>query len=223
MKTLFSILLFGFLLAGGEGCAEPARTPANTATAGRAASPAKPAAPAAAVAESAAAQKTAKVVAAAKAQVGVTTGYDPAYVRIPFPNGDVPAATGVCADVVVRALRVAGRDLQALVNADMKANFTQYPQKWGLRKPDPNIDHRRVANLMKWFERQGKTAADGFLPGDIVAWDLNGNGLLHIGVVSDVNSADGKRRLVVHNIGRGAQQEDVLLSWKIIGHYRPFP
>ncbi len=220
-----------------------------------------------------AAQKTARLVAAAQAQVGVTTGYDPAYVKLAFPNGDVPLNTGVCADVVVRAFRAVGLDLQALLNADMKANFKAYPQKWKLKKPDSNIDHRRVANLMRWFERQGMAvpAADGgngktekrksrtgkpkaaakveepgtgavdakaggtpqskisnpqaalFLPGDVVAWDLNGNGLLHIGVVSGAKSADGKRCQLVHNIGRGAQQEDVLESWTIIGHYRPFP
>ena len=162
---------------------------------------------------------------AARAQVGITTGYDPAYRRLDYPGGDVPAGTGVCCDVVVRALRSAhGFDLQKEVHEDMRAHFAAYPKKWGLKKPDSNIDHRRVPNLQAFFQRRGwsvavaKSAA-AYRPGDIVTWDL-GNGLVHIGVVSDRQAASGTP-LVVHNIGRGAQEEDVLFSWEITGHYRP--
>lgn len=160
------------------------------------------------------------IAAAAEAQVGVTVGYDPAYHRLAFPGGDVPPETGVCADVVVRALRKTGVDLQREVNADMKANFAAYPANWGLKKPDPNIDHRRVPNLMKFFERKGKALPEdaAFLPGDIVAWRLPG-GLHHIGIVAPARAEDGKP-VVIHNIGSGARREDVLRQWKIIGHYR---
>ena len=119
---------------------------------------------------------------------------------------------GVCADVIVRAFRSIGVDLQVAVHEDMQRNFREYPQKWGLRGPDTNIDHRRVPNLMKYFERKGKSTTDAFKPGDVVAWRLS-NGLYHIGIVSGPDSA-------VHNIGYGARNEDVLHAWKIIGHYR---
>lgn len=174
-----------------------------------------------------AATNGADVVAAARAQVGVTTIYDPAYVRLAYPGGDVPKERGVCADVVVRALRTTGVDLQRKLHEDMKANFAAYPKNWGLKKPDPNIDHRRVPNLMTWFKRQGqavaitKTGAD-YLPGDVVTWQLPG-GLFHIGIVSDRKVRDGSRPLILHNIGRGAQEEDLLFTYDIIGHYRPYP
>lgn len=161
------------------------------------------------------------LVGAAVAQSGVTTGYDPAYRRLDYPNGDVPRETGVCADVVVRALRGIGVDLQKDMHEDMRANFAAYPANWGLKRPDPNIDHRRVANQMTFFARRGKSraisarAAD-YEAGDIVAWRLD-NGLLHIGVVA---GGDGIRPGVVHNIGAGTQIEDVLFAWEIIGHYR---
>jgi uncharacterized protein YijF (DUF1287 family) len=150
----------------------------------------------------------------ALAQVGVTRTYDPSYVRLAYPNGDVPMERGVCSDVVIRAFRSAGIDLQVEVHEDMRRNFGKYPQMWGLQAPDRNIDHRRVPNLMKFFERRGKSLPlDGeYKPGDVVAWRLD-NGLHHIGVVS-------RGRKVVHNIGAGAQNEDVLRAWKIIGHYR---
>lgn len=153
--------------------------------------------------------------------------YDPAYVKLDYPGGDVPADRGVCSDVVIRAYRVLNIDLQKDVHEDMAANFKLYPKKWGLKKTDTNIDHRRVANLMVFFTRKGKSlpvsdrAAD-YTPGDIVAWDLNGNGLLHIGIVTYDKSEDGKRNKIVHNIGAGHRNEDVLFSWKIIGHYRYF-
>lgn len=149
--------------------------------------------------------------------------YDPAYVSIAYPNGDVPAGTGVCTDVVIRAYRKLGTDLQKEVHEDMKANFKLYPKNWGRKSTDRNIDHRRVPNLMVFFGRKGtkkpmtKNTAD-YLPGDIVCWDLNGR-QLHIGLVVNKKSADGKRYLLVHNIGGGQVAEDILFAWKIIGHY----
>lgn len=159
-------------------------------------------------------------------QVGVTTGYDPSYVKIAYPGGDVPIETGVCSDVIVRAFRKAGLDLQQKVHEDMKAAWSEYPTRWNLNRPDPNIDHRRVLNLMKYLERKGKSLPtsnkrDDYLPGDIVTWDL-GNGVDHIGVVSNVWSEKEKRCLIVHNIGAGARLEDVLFSWTVTGHYRYF-
>ncbi len=165
------------------------------------------------------------ISAAARAQVGVTTTYDPAYRTLAYPGGDVPTSTGVCCDVVIRALRTAhGFDLQRAVHEDMAGNFAAYPRKWGLKKPDTNIDHQRVPNLQTYFTRRGWSLAVGrtaaaFRTGDIVTWDL-GKGLVHIGVVSDRQSRAGTP-LVIHNIGRGAQEEDVLFAWTITGHYRP--
>lgn len=165
----------------------------------------------------------AAIATAARTQVGVTTSYDPSYRRIAYPNGDVPIDTGVCADVVVRALRGIGIDLQSEVNADMRAHFSAYPANWGLSKPDRNIDHRRVPNLRRWFQRKGWSlgvsddAAD-YLPGDLVSWTLP-NGRPHIGVVSSRRAASG-RPLVVHNIALGAREEDVLFAWTITGRYR---
>jgi uncharacterized protein YijF (DUF1287 family) len=174
------------------------------------------------------AQESAETVArAARAQVGVTLFYAPAYARIRYPMGDLPIDRGVCTDVVVRAFRAAGVDLQARVHEDMRRNFRAYPQKWGLKQPDSNIDHRRVPNLQRWFQRQGKAlpvsanAAD-YRAGDVVSWKLP-NGLDHIGVVSAQRSRDGARPMVVHNIGAGAQEEDVLFAWRQTGHYRAFP
>jgi uncharacterized protein YijF (DUF1287 family) len=159
-------------------------------------------------------------------QTTYTHSYDPAYVKLEYPNGDVPKETGVCADVVVRAFRSAGIDLQKELHEDMAKNFKKYPQKWGARKPDKNIDHRRVLNLMAWFVRQKKSQpmtrdARDYLPGDVVAWQLDG-GLLHIGMVSKIKVEGADRYAVVHNIGIGARLEDVLFAWKIIGHYRYF-
>lgn len=161
------------------------------------------------------------VARAAARQVGVTTIYDPAYARIGYPKGDVPAERGVCADVVVRAFRQVGIDLQADVHLDMVKNFGDYPRSWGLRRPDTNIDHRRVPNLMKYFERRGrKLPVDGtYLPGDIVAWRLPG-GLMHIGVVAEDRVPGTERLYMIHNIGAGAREEDVLRAFTIIGHYR---
>ncbi len=167
-----------------------------------------------------------KVNASAVEQTTQTTGYDASWVKIDYPNGDVPLNTGVCADVVVRAFRKAGIDLQKELHEDMKKNFSKYPQKWGARRPDTNIDHRRVPNLMMWFDRQGKSLpitkdAREYLPGDVVAWELD-NGLMHIGMVSKVKAEGSDRYAVVHNIGMGARLEDVLFEWRVIGHYRYF-
>ena len=163
------------------------------------------------------------LVTAAREQVGVTLSYDPAYRRLSYPNGDVPLNTGVCTDVVIRALRQQGLDLQQAVHQDMRANFRLYPKNWGLSRPDSNIDHRRVPNLMTWFKRQGWSLplgqdAERYRPGDIVTWDLGG-GLTHIGIISD-RQAGSDVPLVLHNIGRGTQEEDILFSFKITGHYR---
>ncbi len=167
-----------------------------------------------------------KVVGAGRSQIGVTTAYDPAYSRLAYPMGDVPKERGVCSDVVIRAYRKAGIDFQQLVHKDMRANFSVYPRIWGLKKTDSNIDHRRVPNLEVFFKRQGKAlklvqVSESYKPGDIVSWRLD-NGLAHIGIVSDKKSVIGTRPLVIHNIGQGTQEEDVLFSWKIVGHYRWF-
>ena len=165
-----------------------------------------------------------RVIAGAKQQVGVTRGYDPAYRRIAYPNGDVPRETGVCTDVIIRAFRHAGTDLQVLVHEDMKRNFSAYPRIWGLRRPDTNIDHRRVPNLQTFFTRRGgklpvtRRGAD-YRPGDIVTWRLS-SGVPHIGLVSDVPVRGTDRYQVVHNIGAGAQMEDVLFTYTLTGHYR---
>ena len=167
-----------------------------------------------------------KVNAATIEQTTYTHSYDPAYIKLDYPNGDVPKETGVCADVIVRAFRSTGIDLQKELHEDMKSSFKKYPQRWGARRPDKNIDHRRVMNLMTWFDRQKKSQpmtkdAKDYLPGDVVAWQLD-NGLLHIGMVSKVKVEGAERYVVVHNIGIGARLEDVLFAWKIIGHYRYF-
>lgn len=159
-------------------------------------------------------------------QVGKTTGYDPSYQSLEYPNGDVPIETGVCSDVIVRAFRKAGIDLQKEVHEDMKNNFSAYPTKWGLSGPDANIDHRRVPNLMTYFARKGKSLtsvadSENFLPGDIVTWDL-GYGTDHVGMVVNVWYKPSQRYLIVHNIGGGTRMEDVLFAWTITGHYRYF-
>lgn len=150
--------------------------------------------------------------------------YDPAYVRLSYPNGDVPSDRGVCTDVIIRAYRKLGVDLQKEVHEDMKANFGLYPKMWGLSRPDRNIDHRRVPNLMTYFSRHGVVKpitanAKDYVPGDIVCWNLGG-GLTHLGIVSNKKSADGQRYMIVHNIGAGQVLEDVLFSYTIIGHYQ---
>lgn len=163
------------------------------------------------------------VLAAARAQVGVTIAYDGRYERLDYPGGDVPIERGVCTDVLVRAFRIAGLDLQVAVHEDMRRAFAAYPRLWGLSAPDRNIDHRRVPNLETWFTRHGERgegsddAAD-YHPGDVVSWRLP-NGLPHIGLVSDRRSEAGVP-LVIHNIGAGTREEDVLFAWPVHGHWR---
>lgn len=164
------------------------------------------------------------VVLAARRQIGVTVRYDPAYTPIAYPNGDVLIDRGVCTDVVIRAMRTQGLDLQKQVHEDIRANFAAYPRHWGLRGPDRNIDHRRVPNLQRWFERQGwnldaSQQASTYRAGDLVTWTVSGK-LPHIGIVSNRRSLSGTP-LIIHNIGRGTQEEDVLFAWPITGHYRP--
>jgi uncharacterized protein YijF (DUF1287 family) len=152
--------------------------------------------------------------------------YDPAYVRMPYPGGDVPADTGVCTDEVIRVYRAVGIDLQKEVHEDMEQNFSAYPRKWRWLSShtDTNIDHRRVPNLMVFFGRKGEAlpmtdrAAD-YSPGDLVTWDLGGN-VPHIGIVVDQKSPTAGRYMILHNIGQGPKIEDVLFYWKITGHYR---
>ena len=150
--------------------------------------------------------------------------YDPSYFQIDYPNGDIPANKGVCTDVIIRAYRKLGIDLQKEVHEDMKSHFGKYPKNWGLSQPDKNIDHRRVPNLMTFFERHGtvlsitQNPAD-YKPGDIVCWNLGG-GVMHIGIVSDKKTENGQRPLIIHNIGRGQVLEDMLFDYKITGHYR---
>jgi uncharacterized protein YijF (DUF1287 family) len=161
------------------------------------------------------------------AAIGLTNEkviYDPSYFAISYPNGDVPAGKGVCTDVVIRAYRKVGIDLQQRVHEDMKANFARYPKNWGLSKTDRNIDHRRVPNLMTFFSRHGKKLeptdeSSSYLPGDIVTWDL-GNGVTHIGIVVDRKSPDNERNLIVHNIGNGQEISDCLFQFRITGHFR---
>ena len=166
-----------------------------------------------------------QLVAAARAQVGVTTIYDPAFVKLVYPGGDLPRERGVCTDVIVRAYRDAfGIDLQELVHADMLASFASYPPMWGRRAPDTSIDHRRVLNLKVFFRRKGRqlpvsrSPAD-YAPGDLVTQELPG-GLQHIVIVSDARSEDGTRPLVIHNIGQGTRIEDTLFVYRITGHFR---
>jgi uncharacterized protein YijF (DUF1287 family) len=154
--------------------------------------------------------------------------YDPAYVRLTYPGGDVPADTGVCTDEIIRSYRALGIDLQKEVHEDMLQNFHAYPRKWNWQEssPDSNIDHRRVPNLMVFFSRKGESLpitnrSEDYSPGDLVTWDLGG-GVPHIGIVVDRRSAQSGRYMIVHNIGQGPKMEDVLFSWKITGHYEYF-
>jgi len=163
----------------------------------------------------------------ANRQLETTKNYTQEYVVIAYPNGDLPIETGACTDVIIRSFRASGVDLQKEVHEDMTGNFALYPQKWGLPKPDTNIDHRRVPNLQTYFTRKGKSLpitrnAKDYLPGDVVAWDIDGKGMTHIGVVSNVFDETARRYLIVHNMGWGTKLEDRLIQWKIIGHYRYF-
>ncbi len=166
---------------------------------------------------------TRRLGAAAVARAGVRVRYVPDYVRIPYPGGDVPADTGVCTDEIIRIYRAVGIDLQKEVHEDLEAHFSAYPSR--LRRPDPNIDHRRVPILMTFFTRRGASlpvTADpaDYLPGDVVAWDLLAG---HVGMVVDRRDPTGTRPLVLHNVGQGPVLEDALFAWRIIGHYRWTP
>lgn len=159
----------------------------------------------------------------ARCQIGVTVEYDGSYERLSYPGGDVPIERGVCTDVVIRALRHLDFDLQKEVHEDMKRNFSAYPKRWGLKRPDKNIDHRRVPNLQTFFKRRGwslpvtQKAAD-YKPGDLVTCTVGGN-LPHIMIVSDRKSEDGTP-LIIHNIGAGTEEEDCLFTFPLTGHYR---
>lgn len=158
-----------------------------------------------------------QLVEAAKARLSVRVRYDPAYVALDYPGGDVPADTGVCTDEIIRMYRALGIDLQELVHEDMKKAFSTYPKLWGLKRPDSNIDHRRVPNLETFFRRHGAevTGAEKgrYLPGDLVTWDLNGRGLWHIGMVVAEDT-------FVHNIGSGPELTKGISQWKVLGHFR---
>ena len=150
--------------------------------------------------------------------------YDPRYFSIAYPNGDVPADRGVCTDVIIRAYRKMGIDLQKEVHEDMRSHFYLYPKNWSMTTTDTNIDHRRVPNLMKFFSRQGEELpitqnADDYKTGDIVCWSLK-RGMTHIGIVVNRKSADRNRNLIVHNIGSGQEVADCLFTYPIIGHYQ---
>ncbi|MGL4229736.1 MAG: DUF1287 domain-containing protein [Casimicrobium sp.] len=162
-----------------------------------------------------------KFVQASRAQVGVTTSYDPAYRRISYPSGDVPQSTGVCTDVLIRALRAQGIDLQKLVHEDMRANFAKYPRNWGLNAPDTNIDHRRVPNLQRFFARKGFELRenDALRPGDVITWRLP-QGAPHIGVVSDRKESLSSDYLIIHNIGWGTREESASSIGTVTGRYR---
>jgi len=161
---------------------------------------------------------------AAENRLQTTVVYDGSYHAIKYPNGDVPANIGVCTDVIIRIYRELGIDLQQLVHIDMQRNFALYPTIWGLKRPDPNIDHRRVPNLQVFFSRFGKrleisSKATDYKAGDIVTWMLPGN-LPHIGIVVTDRTADEERPLIVHNVGSGPEKSDFLFSFPITGHYR---
>lgn len=164
---------------------------------------------------------------AARRQIGVTTAYDGTYVALAYPNGDLPMERGVCTDVVIRACRVAfALDLQQAVHEDMKRHFSRYPANWGLKRPDRNIDHRRVPNLQVYFTRlhtalPKPTRQTKFLPGDLVTSLLPGN-LPHIMIISN-RTAEDSTPLVIHNIGRGAREENALFAFPLTGHYRLKP
>ena len=177
-----------------------------------------------------------KLAAAAVERTSHPVRYDPAYVGIKYPMGDVPADTGVCSDVIIRSYRNLGIDLQVLVHNDMRRAFGKYPKRWGHKRTDKNIDHRRVPNLRVFFSRHGKKlkisniAAD-YKPGDLVTWDLTGTKnsslihtkLPHIGIVTSRSTPDGARPLIAHNIGEGPKLNDILFEYKITGHYRYQP
>ena len=167
------------------------------------------------------------MIESARSRVHLNEKYDPSYFRISYPGGDVPNDRGVCTDVVIRAYREIGIDLQVLVHEDMLRNFHSYPKIWGLKRPDTNIDHRRVPNLQTFLNRQSASLPvsqinEDYQPGDLVTWMLPGN-LPHIGIVSNRTAQYSTRPLILHNIGNGTSEEDILFTYKITGHYRYIP
>ena len=167
---------------------------------------------------------TNELIGAALDRIKHDVRYDGSYRGISYPGGDVPDNIGVCTDLVIRSYRVVGIDLQKEVHEDMVLAFGEYPDLWGLRKPDPNIDHRRVRNLQTFFSRNGDELSvthdpNDYRPGDLVTWMLPGN-LPHIGIITDKLSSDRERPLIVHNIGRGPEVDDILFHYPITGHYR---
>jgi uncharacterized protein YijF (DUF1287 family) len=165
-----------------------------------------------------------QLIAAARRQLGVTLSYDPAYTRLAYPGGDVARAKGVCTDVVIRAYRDAfAIDLQREVHEDMAGNFARYPRRWGLARPDRNIDHRRVPNLETFWTRKAArlalpARAGDWQPGDVFTLLIDGR-LPHTGIVSDHVAANGNP-LVIHNIGSGAREEDRLFDFRLTGRFR---
>lgn len=167
-----------------------------------------------------------KLSAAAISIIDSSIDYDPAYFSIKYPNGDIPENKGVCTDVIIRSYRKLGIDLQKEVHEDMVANFSKYHnlKKWGMTKTDTNIDHRRVPNLEVFFERKGKKLSvtdnpSDYKTGEIVTWMINGK-LPHIGIITNEKSEDGKRNLIVHNVGGGQNLDDCLFDYKIVGHFK---
>ncbi len=162
-----------------------------------------------------------RFIAAARSQVGKTLIYDPSYVKIPFPNGDVPIIRGVCTDVLIRAFRGVGIDLQERIYRHKKANPKLYRGLYSTNRLDPNIDHRRVKNIQAYLAAKGYRVRGRFLPADIVVWKLPGSNLDHIGICSDRLNAKGEP-LIIHNVGAGAKEEDVLRAYRIVDHFRVF-
>ncbi len=167
------------------------------------------------------------IVTAAHERTKVDIRYDPKYVKLTYPGGDVPADTGVCTDVIIRTYRAAfGFDFQKAIHEDMRANFKAYPKSWGLKRPDRNIDHRRVPNIERFLKRKGAALRitknpDDYQPGDIVSWRLGGS-LPHIGIVSENKSSWGTP-LIIHNVGAGPVEDDLLFNTPINGHFRFVP
>ncbi len=172
--------------------------------------------------------KRERFILGAVSQYGLTTSYDGAYRKISYPNGDVDITTGVCTDVIIRAFRAVGIDLQKEIHKDMKRHFRQYPKKWGLKSPDTNIDHRRVPNMETYFERKGYKIPIGkgdnfknYKPGDLVVWRISGD-FTHIGIVSDQKVPGTTRHYIIHNPFQGVEISDWLTEFKIINHFRVF-
>lgn len=210
---LFTLLAFSFACQTNSDSSNPTAEPLKTIEQPKTAEIASP--------------EIRKLLESAVEQTKITKNYTQEYYVIPYPNGDVPIETGACADVLIRAFRNVGIDLQKEVHEDMARNFSLYPQKWDLAGPDTNIDHRRVPNLQTFFTRKGKALpltdkAEDYKPGDIVSWDLDGKGMTRIGLISNIYNESAKRYLIIHNIGGDTRAEDRLFDWKITGHYRYF-